>query len=137
GGHGGDYLAGGAGNDTIVGGTGPDVCRQGSGTGSQDCAGLVRSDPNDTRGRFDVSAVRLTPAAHRLRIRITTFSRWKPLAVWDLGFFVVLLDSAGDERPDYEILARPDRGELEAHLRRTSTTTPLARVAIRRPSGSA
>src|SRR5207248_2109206 len=126
---------GGTGNDTIEGGSGADVCRQGDGTGSQDCQGLLRHDPNDTRGRLDISSIRLSPGKRTLRVRITTFSGWRPIAIWDVGFFVVTIDTEGGAGPEYEAVLRSHRGVLEAHLQRPSGEK-LASVAVGRPSAS-
>ena len=69
GGPGSDYLNGGPGRDSLSGGTGVDTCVGGAGRGSADCAGLVRIDGNDTRGRFDVARVSLRPGSSLVVMR--------------------------------------------------------------------
>ena len=133
GGIGSDFLDGGAGDDTLTGDGGVDTCLQDLGTGSRDCPGRVRVDGNDTKGPLDVSRVQLSPGATRVGVGIRTLSAWSPRTIWDHGFFVVLLDSFGDAKPDYEVLIRSDGVRLQAHLRRASGGgAPIARAEVGR-----
>jgi hypothetical protein len=80
--------------------------------------------------------VQLSPDGAGADLRIRTLSAWTPRTVWDHGFFVVLLDTFGDPKPDYEVLIRSDGLRLEAQVRRVSRGgVPMARAGVSRTNG--
>jgi hypothetical protein len=93
----------------------------------------VRIDGNDTGGLFDVARTSIAPGSN-LTITISTFKRWTPFEVWDHGFFVITLDTRGDERPDYEVLVRSNSRRMIGHLRSENRQAPLGPVPVVRPN---
>ena len=61
-------------------------------------------DQNDTRGLLDVRRVQLH-GSERPRWKVITWAGWTTAETWDAGYVTVLLDTIGDERPDYYVLA--------------------------------
>jgi hypothetical protein len=74
-------------------------------------------DNNDTRGPLDVRTVRMS-AGNSPRWTFSTFDRWRATEIWDSGFFVVKLDTFGDERFDYFALIRSVGDRLDGSLYR-------------------
>jgi hypothetical protein len=72
-------------------------------------------DPNDTEGPLDIREVKLDHT-DGTEFTIVTFAHWKPRGIWDHGAFFVLLDTFGDERADYYVLARSTGTRMEASL---------------------
>jgi hypothetical protein len=72
-------------------------------------------DPNDTSGPLDIHEVKLDHTGGT-EFTIVTFAHWKPRGIWDHGAFFVLLDTFGDERADYYVLARSTGSGMEASL---------------------
>jgi hypothetical protein len=90
------------------------------------------SDPKDTRGRLDVSTVRLRHDEGPPQWRVVTFARWSIAQIWDVGFFVVELDTTKNEGVDYRVVVRSDGRRLHGTLyrvRRDGTTRALASMA--------
>jgi hypothetical protein len=83
---------------------------------------LVVSDPNDTKGLFDVKTVRFDPTKPP-EWTVITFNPWTVNAVWDRGYVIVYLDTMGGEDPDYYGLIRSDGDEMRADLYRDLSTT--------------
>lgn len=73
-------------------------------------------DRNDTEGRFDVRAVHLDHYPQPMTWTFRTFSGWTIDQVWDRGFFVLELDTRGDQDIDERILVRSDGRTLEGVL---------------------
>lgn len=72
-------------------------------------------DPNDTAGRLDVKGIRLDPdASHRWRF--ATFGRWSLAQIWDRGYLIVQLDTAGDEAIDHLAVVGSDGRALVGTL---------------------
>ena len=63
------------------------------------------SDPNDTRGLFDVKTARVN-AARPPTWTVVTFPRWTVAQVWDAGYVMIRFDTFGTERFDYYALVR-------------------------------
>jgi RTX calcium-binding nonapeptide repeat (4 copies) len=97
-----DYLDGGVDQATMDGGRGADACRFGT---AVSCYLPGIDDKNDTPGRADVRRVRSFAEQDRPRWKIKTFATWTPKGMWDAGYFVVFIDTLGDARPDYHVLA--------------------------------
>jgi hypothetical protein len=125
-----DYLKGEEGDDRLGGGAGVDSCDQGPGTGPHtSCFGRTWPDPNDNPGPLDVGRVIVRPS-HRMGWTIRTHSRWTPLSIWDHGYFLVLLDTAGTDQPEYHVLVRSHRDHLSAllfHGNKVATSLTVSR----------
>jgi hypothetical protein len=76
------------------------------------------ADPNDTTGRLDVRVVTFATEPGPLTWRFATFGRWTARQIWDRGYLLVQLDTAGDERIDHIIIVGSDGRELAATLLR-------------------
>ena len=74
------------------------------------------TDRNDTEGRFDVRAVHLDHYPQPMRWTFRTFSGWTVDQIWDRGFFVLELDTRGDQDIDERIVVGSDGRALEAVL---------------------
>lgn len=72
-------------------------------------------DPNDTRGKLDLQEVAFDHAGAPTW-RISTFSTWTVRSIWDLGTFIVQLDTRGDAAADYVAVVRSDGRRLVAAL---------------------
>ncbi len=91
-------------------------------------------DPGDTEGPLDVHEVRLDHRG-RTEFTIVTFAPWKPRGIWDRGAVFVLLDTFGDERADYYVLARSTGTDMQASLwrdRKGGRDLFVRRVAARK-----
>lgn len=82
----------------------------------------VVSDPNDTKGLFDVRTVKFDPTKPP-EWTVITFNPWTVNGVWDRGYVIVYLDTMGGEDPDYYGLIRSDGDEMRADLYRDLNTT--------------
>jgi hypothetical protein len=94
-------------------------------------------DPNDVRGKLDVREVRLAHATGAPKWTIATFAEWGAFSMWDRGYLEVLLDTRREEDPEYYVLIRSNRSELEGSLWRLQAVGPdsyLGGVAVTRPS---
>lgn len=85
-------------------------------------------DGNDTDGRLDLRAVRL---GHERPLVWTffTIARWRPREIHDRGYFVVELDTRGDEAVDYLVLVRARRREMLGTLDRVRTDGTQVEIA--------
>lgn len=72
-------------------------------------------DPNDVDGRLDVKRVE-TGGTDRPRWKVVTYSTWQVKRIRDKGYFLVYLDTFGDEWFDYYALVRSDGRHLRASL---------------------
>lgn len=72
-------------------------------------------DPNDVDGRLDIERV-VTGGTERPRWKVVTFSAWQVKRIRDKGYFLVYLDTFGDEWFDYYALVRSDGSHLRASL---------------------
>jgi uncharacterized repeat protein (TIGR01451 family) len=144
GGGGGDFLDGGAGDDVLGGGTGTDACESGR---RRSCFPSSPSDGNDARGVLDVRRVRTGGGAGGAVWTVVTRAAWRVDRLWDDGFVLVFLDTAGSADPEFYALARAVgtgmRGELfrqregidqriaGIRVRHSSPTTVRIRVPLR------
>ena len=129
---GGDYLHGGKARDVLNGGKGTDVCVSGA---RRSCYPKSPPDGNDTRGILDVRRVRTDLGPRRPTWTVVTRSRWTLDRLWDDGFVLVYLDTAGGTDPEYYALARSVgsgmRGELFRH--RDGIDQRVGAVRVRHP----
>ena len=94
-------------------------------------------DPHDTRGKLDVEEVGFDHVGAPTW-RISTFSTWTVRSIWDLGTFIVQLDTRGDAAPDYVAVVRSDGRRLVAALFRLRRDGREIEVtALRTAKGSA
>jgi hypothetical protein len=75
----------------------------------------VVEDGNDTKGRADISKVRMENDRPRKWI-FKTFRVWKVNDFFEKGYFVVHLDTIGDKDFDYYVFVRAKRKRLSAAL---------------------
>lgn len=85
------------------------------------------TDPNDTRGRLDVKRVRFDHQGPP-NWRVVTFSKWTIRGMWDRGYIMVLLDTAGGEAAEYYLLVRSNGRSLEGSLWRARAVGPDSRL---------
>jgi hypothetical protein len=76
---------------------------------------IGQRDPNDTSGRLDVKGIQLDPDASP-RWRFATFGRWSLAQIWDRGYLIVQLDTAGDEAIDHLAVVGSDGRRLMGTL---------------------
>jgi hypothetical protein len=75
------------------------------------------TDPNDTTGALDIRQVRVGHHAGKpVEFTVITAARWKPIHIWDRGFFTVSLDTRGDEREEYRVVIRSTGRQMDATL---------------------
>jgi hypothetical protein len=72
-------------------------------------------DRHDTGGKLDLQEVAFDHVGAPTW-RISTFSTWSLRSIWDLGTFIVELDTRGDAAPDYIAVVRSDGRRLVAAL---------------------
>lgn len=95
------------------------------------------TDPNDTRGLLDVRTVALAHEGRAPTWTVTTFRRWTAREVWDKAYVEVLIDTIRRSDPDYYVLVRSIRTQLQGSLWRNRAGGPdsyLGPVEVRRPS---
>lgn len=93
-------------------------------------------DPNDTRGLLDVRRVEVVRGSPP-KWKVTTWSGWKPIEIWDRGFSFVYVDTFGTNRADYYVLVRSDGSGLRAVLyrdRARGKDRKIRAVRVRHPS---
>jgi hypothetical protein len=73
-------------------------------------------DPNDTRGKLDVSQVRLAHVGGPPSWKVVTFRKWGIREIWDRGYIMVLLDTRSGERAEYYLLIRSNGSSLKGSL---------------------
>ena len=74
-------------------------------------------DPDDTHGKLDLEQVAFDHEGAP-SWRMTTFSSWTVRSIWDLGTFIVQLDTKGDAAADFVAVVRSDGRRLVAALYR-------------------
>ena len=74
-------------------------------------------DPHDTGGKLDLEEV-VFDHVGAPTWRMSTFATWTVRSIWDLGNFVVQLDTMGDPTADYVAVVRSDGRRLMAALYR-------------------
>jgi hypothetical protein len=134
GGDGDDYLLGEGGTNAIDGGPGADACPEATGVS---CVPASLTDPNDTRGILDVREVTASLGQAPPVWRIGTFGRASKRRLWDEGYFVVSLDSRGDEGFDFHVLVRSTGRRMRGVLLREGGRYPIGRAEAARPGGRA
>jgi len=75
-------------------------------------------DTNDVRGKLDIREVHLSHKERPPIWRVVTFQKWRIREIWDLGFVLVFLDTAGSSESDYYALVRSDGERIRASLYR-------------------
>jgi hypothetical protein len=85
-------------------------------------------DGNDTEGRLDLRTVHL---GHQRPLLWTffTIARWRPRQIDDRGFFVIELDTRGDQSIDYVVVLRSRRQEMLGTLHRVLANGTQAEIA--------
>jgi hypothetical protein len=74
-------------------------------------------DPDDTEGKLDLAQVAFDHEGAP-SWRMATFSSWTVRSIWDLGTFIVQLDTKGDAAADFVAVVRSDGRRLVAALYR-------------------
>jgi len=95
-------------------------------------------DRHDTGGKLDLAEV-VFDHVGAPTWRMSTFSTWSVRSIWDLGTFVVQLDTRGDAATDFIAVVRSDGRRLRADLFRLRrdgreiemTTLPTAKAGSR------
>jgi hypothetical protein len=98
------------------------------------------NDPNDTRGKLDVSRVRLGHELGPPRWSVIMFRSWTIPSMWDRGYVMVLLDTRYSPAPDYYLLVRSAGRVLQGSLwqaRAFGPDTFLGDVPAGKPSPQA
>ena len=72
-------------------------------------------DPRDTGGKLDLEEVAFDHEGAPTW-RFSTFPTWTVRSIWDLGNFIVQLDTRGDDAADYIAVVRSDGRRLVAAL---------------------
>ena len=93
------------------------------------------TDPNDTKGPFDVRRVKVA-GTRRPRYDVVTFPRWTVGRVWDRSYGLVYFDTLGGAASDYYVMVRSDGYRMRARLYRDKARKkdrPLAFVKAWRP----
>jgi hypothetical protein len=72
-------------------------------------------DPHDTGGKLDLEEV-VFDHVGAPTWRMSTFPTWTVRSIWDLGSFIVELDTRGDAAADYVAVVRSDGRRLVAAL---------------------
>ena len=95
-----------------------------------------QTDPDDTPGTMDLQTVRFdhegTPTW-----RFVTFAAWTVRQMWDRGYLMVQLDTAGGPRVDYVAVVRSTGTDLEAtlfRLRRNGRQVKVDRLRTHKAS---
>jgi hypothetical protein len=93
------------------------------------------TDPNDTPGKLDIEQIRLAHQPGPPRWAFVTFARWGTAEIWDLGYFIVMLDTQRGVGAEYYLLARSARTSLKGSLWRIRAVGPdsfLGPVTVKR-----
>jgi hypothetical protein len=114
-----DYLNGGAGTDDLDGGFGTDTCAMETGT-IVSCQLDNPRDRDDATGPLDVRRIGTSFGTTNSTWTFFTYGPWTRKQMWDTGFGVVSLDTAGGGSPEYRIVirVRSDGRAMTAFLRR-------------------
>ena len=95
------------------------------------------TDPNDARGKLDVSKVRLAHQPAPPVWTIITFQEWGIREMWDRGYLMVMLDTQMGQPADHYALIRSNLNALEGTLWRIRSVGPdsyLGTVPVHRKS---
>jgi hypothetical protein len=95
------------------------------------------TDPNDTRGKLDVRAVRMGHRFSTPNWTVVTFGKWSTASIWDKGYIFVMLDTQGKKAPEHYLLVRSVGTSLLGSLWRLRTVGPdsyLGTVPVSRPN---
>lgn len=95
-------------------------------------------DLNDTRGLLDVRRVEVSGSQRPIWHAIT-FANWTVARIWDKGFFLVRLDTFGDERYDYYALVRSNGDRMTGTLvrdRQSKSDFNVSKLTAWRPTRS-
>jgi hypothetical protein len=82
------------------------------------------TDPNDARGKLDVSRVRLAHEQSPFVWTIVTYQEWTVREMWDRGYLVVLLDTRMGLPADHYLLVGSSGSALQGTLWRIRTVGP-------------
>jgi hypothetical protein len=96
-------------------------------------------DPHDTRGKLDLEEVAFDHVGAPTW-RISTFSTWTVRSIWDLGTFIVQLDTRGDAAADYVAVVRSEGRRLVGtlfRLRRAGREIEVTALRTAKSSASA
>jgi len=74
------------------------------------------TDDDDTRGLLDLSAVVSRHESGPYEWVFKTYVRWTVKKIWDRGYFVIQLDTKGDEGIDYIVVLRSDGRQMIGDL---------------------
>jgi hypothetical protein len=108
-----DYLAGEEGRDRLMGGRHADVC---DAQPRSSCFPISPPDPNDAGGILDVGRVRTALGGNPRVWTIVTRNNWGLRKLWDDGFFLVYLDTAGGSGFEYRAMIRSNGRKLVGTL---------------------
>ena len=95
------------------------------------------TDPNDARGKLDVSTVRLAHQPAPPVWTIITYQEWSVREMWDRGYLMVMLDTREGAPADHYALVRSNLFSLEGTLWRIRSVGPdsyLGTVPVHRKS---
>ena len=95
------------------------------------------TDPNDARGKLDVSTVRLAHQPAPPVWTILTYQEWSIREMWDRGYLMVMLDTREGAPADHYVLVRSNLFSLEGTLWRIRSVGPdsyLGTVPVHRKS---
>jgi hypothetical protein len=93
-------------------------------------------DPDDTKGLLDIRRVTVGGSRRAPEWTISTFARWTVSEIWDVGFFVVKLDTLSTSRADYYAIVSSNGRDLSGYLYKDRQRKPdrrLRAVRIERP----
>lgn len=95
------------------------------------------NDPNDARGKLDVSKVKLAHEPAPPIWTILTFHGWGVREMWDRGYLMVMLDTRWAEPAEHYVLVRSNRIAMQGTLWRVRSFGPdsyLGTVPVHRNS---
>jgi hypothetical protein len=95
------------------------------------------TDPNDTRGKLDVRAVRMGHRFGTPNWTVVTFGKWRTPSIWDRGYFFVMLDTKGRKAPEHYLMVRSLGTSLVGslwRLRKGGSDSYLGSVPVSRPN---
>lgn len=131
GGDGDDHLAGEAGANSLDGGPGADVCVEGTGAS---CYPPSPADPDDVRGPLDVRLVTTAFTPTTATWRVAASGKASRYRLWDEGYVVVSLDTGGDRRFEWHVVARSTGRRMRGLLLRAGSRWPNGRARAQKPA---
>jgi hypothetical protein len=96
---------------------------------------VVARDGNDTGGSLDVGNAKVRGRQPH-KMFVSTRKGWTARKIFDRGYFLVYLDTFGNERFDYYILIRAERKRLKGSLwrdLRVKSDKFVSRTKVRKP----